>query len=233
MLDDVLDNPSPETTNTEQSLIDSAIELYGQLGTQAVSLNQIRKHAKVQNEAAIRYYFRNKNGLLRRTLQQIAVELKPALEKMAAQLEAASEPKSVREVMLNFGIPFLGIYYARPNSINFIGALIREEGRFGQDLLAEIFGATILRFEEQLERALPEKPQPLIHIHFYLAINNLIHGLGDMSIMQAMPALSEDIKKQANDTSTLVSAFFSYICAGVEHMPSAEDQAFAEGFMTD
>jgi DNA-binding transcriptional regulator YbjK len=45
-------------------LIKKAIELYGERGCQAVSGREIIRQAGILNEAAIRYYFGNKQGLL-------------------------------------------------------------------------------------------------------------------------------------------------------------------------
>lgn len=206
-----------EPSQTESSLLDAAIELYGRFGTQAVSLNQIRRHAAVANEAAIRYYFRNKQGLLARSVERVASQFEPVLSQVASRLEATpAEQRSVREILMNFGLPFLGLHQQDPNSLNFLGWLIRGEGTYGQQLLAEYFGQTLLRFEALLAACMPHKPPELVHLHFYLAINNLIHGLGDMSLLLQMPALSEEAKNLSNRPDVLVNGFFDYVCTGVE-----------------
>lgn len=212
--------------DTEQSLLDAAIELYGQFGTQAVSLNRIRQHAAVANEAAIRYYFRNKEGLLSRSIERISERLLPMLVAGADQLESARpEQRTVRDVLMSFGLPFVEMSESDPNSLNFIGSLLREEGAFGHQLLARYFGETIVRYERLLAQGMPDKAPELVHLHFFLAINNLVHGLSDMRVLQHMPALSEEAKVLANRLDVLVGGFFDYVCAGVQAPPGAIEPA--------
>lgn len=216
---------TPESSgSTEQSLLEAAIELYGRFGTQAVSLNQIRKHAEVANEAAIRYYFRNKQGLLSRSLDHVAARLLPGLNALAERLESAESEPQVRSILMHFGMPFASLYEVDKNSVSFLGALIHEEGEEGQRLLAEVFGPTILRYEKLLARALPDKAPEQIHVHFFLAINLLIHGLSDIGILRFMPSVSQQPKEHFVRAEILVSAFLSFVQAGVCVNDSSAEQ---------
>ena len=209
--------------STESSLLDAAIELYGRYGTHAVSLNQIRRHAKVSNDAAIRYYFRNKAGLLTRSTERIAEQLNTSLETMASQLEAGQDSGlAVREILMSFGMPFISMHAQQPQSLSFIGSLMRDEGDFGHKLLNRFFGQVLLRFERLIAQALPGKPAELIHLHFYLMVNNLVHGLDDMRILQFMPGLTDDCQTLIDRPSVLVAGFLDYVCAGLERLPEAD-----------
>ncbi len=212
MPSDAASNLQPET---EKNLLDAAIELYGQHGTQAVSLNQIRKHAKVANEAAIRYYFRNKEGLLARSLDRVAEKIEPNLSALATQLESMDTPPPVRTILMHFGIPFTALFESDSNSLNFLGSLTHEEGETGQKLLAEKFGPVLLRYENLLIRAMPSKAPELVHLHFYLAINLLLHGLSDISLLKFVPSASPKAKSFLTDPTLLVEAFISFVHAGV------------------
>lgn len=212
--------PSADSTNTERSLLDAAIELYGKFGTHAVSLNQIRRHAQVSNEAAIRYYFRNKQGLLARSTERIAAQLNRSLETVVQQLEACPEGSlGVREILMSFGMPFVSLHAQQPHSLSFIGSLMRDEGDFGHGLLNQYFGQVLLRFEKLISQAIPKKPPELVHLHFYLALNNLVHGLDDMRILKFMPGLNEQSNEFIDRPEALVSGFLDYVCAGVERLP--------------
>lgn len=206
---------SVDGSNTERSLLEAAIELYGQHGTQAVSLNQIRKHAQVANEAAIRYYFRNKNGLLEKSLAKVAEQLRPDLDTLAERLESLEATPDVRMILMHFGMPFASLYENDPNSVNFIGSLIHGEGAVGQKLLADNFGPVILRYERLLAQALPEKSPETIHIHFFLVINLLIHGLGDIGILGFMPSISDKTAEHFTRSEVLVEAFVEFVHAGM------------------
>jgi len=211
-----------EPTNTERSLLDAAIELYGKFGTHAVSLNQIRRHAQVSNDAAIRYYFRNKQGLLTRSTERIAEQLNGALEAVVIQLEASPAGSlGVREILMSFGMPFVSLHTRAPHSLSFIGSLMRDEGDFGHGLLNRYFGSLLLRFETLISQAIPEKPPELVHLHFYLALNNLVHGLDDMRILKFMPGLDDRCQTLVDRPDALVSGFLDYVCAGVERLPDA------------
>ncbi|MEC9408156.1 MAG: TetR family transcriptional regulator [Pseudomonadota bacterium] len=209
-----------DAASTESSLLDAAIELYGRYGTHAVSLNQIRRHANVSNDAAIRYYFRNKAGLLTRSTERIAEQLNASLEAVAGQLEATGGGAlAVREILMSFGMPFISLHAQQPHSLSFIGSLMRDEGDFGHQLLNRFFGQVLLRFERLIAEALPSKPPELIHLHFYLAVNNLVHGLDDMRILQFMPGLTEDCQTLIDRPAVLVAGFLDYVCAGLERLP--------------
>jgi AcrR family transcriptional regulator len=209
-----------DAPNTESSLLDAAIELYGKFGTQAVSLNQIRRHAQVSNDAAIRYYFRDKNGLLTRSTERIAEHLNVSLDAVATQLENHQDGVlSVREILMGFGMPFISLHAQAPYSLSFIGSLMRDEGDFGHGLLSRYFGQVLLRFEVLIAKALPQKPPELIHLHFYLALNNLVHGLDDMRILKFMPGLNNRAQEYTDRPEALVAGFLDYVCAGVEKLP--------------
>lgn len=212
-----------EAASTESSLLDAAIELYGRYGTHAVSLNQIRRHANVSNDAAIRYYFRNKAGLLTRGTERIAKQLNVLLESVADQLEASDRSElNVRKILMSFGMPFISLHAQQPQSLSFVGSLMRDEGDFGHELLNRFFGQVLLRFERMIASALPSKPAELIHLHFYLAVNNLVHGLDDMRILQFMPGLNDDCQTLVDRPSELVAGFLDYVCAGLERLPEAD-----------
>lgn len=209
------DDLQSSVSTTETTLLEAAIELYGKHGTQAVSLNQIRKHAEIANEAAIRYYFRNKQGLIAKSLDMVAVRILPSLNLFAEQLEGSSSALDVRTVLMNFGLPFAMLYEKDRNAVSFLGSLIKDEGDEGQKLLSKTFGEVIVRYERLLARALPKKSPELIHAHFFLAINLLIHGLNDIGILNFMPTLSGKSPAFYTKPDFIVEAFLDFVCAGI------------------
>lgn len=217
-----------DLADTELTLLEAAIELYGKHGTQGVSLNQIRKHAQVANEAAIRYYFRNKQGLLSRSLDVVAERLAPGLNKLAQRLETLDSTPDVRTILLHFGMPFASLYEADPNSIGFLGSLTHDEGELGQKLLADRFGAVNLRYERLLAAALPDKSPERIHIHFFLAINLLIHGLSDIGILRFMPSISGHEPDYFTQPNVIVEAFVDFVHAGLCVGESGESSGLGE-----
>jgi AcrR family transcriptional regulator len=205
-------------SNVPDLLIKKAIELYGERGCQAVSGREIIRQAEILNEAAIRYYFGNKQGLLQACMASIAVELEPIIASRWLGLEQRREanqgitPRAVVTALLG---GMITMYFQHPNAVRLIARMIREEGTVGQDMLLKELSTTIELFECDLAKLLPQKTPKALRLHSFLAFNSIVNGLVDMPLLERLKPVEEGtthFKLQANE---LMKGFIDYITAGV------------------
>ena len=127
-----------EGADVQKRLIRTAIDQYGHRGTQ-VSLRAIQREAGVLNEAAIRYYFGSKDGLLDACMASLAARFIPVAERMIAQSLADGDGQkvTVRDVAVVLVGAFYTLQLSDAAGIKLIARMIREEGKTGQDLLVK------------------------------------------------------------------------------------------------
>jgi AcrR family transcriptional regulator len=202
-------------TTTESRLLNSAIDLFGRYGTKAVPLLQIRKHAKVANDSAIRYYFVDKNGLIRHCVMHVAAHIIPPLTRLVDQLESAEEAPTSCMVLTQIKIQIVQIFEVFPSSICFLSTLSREFESEGNKYLVKTFSAILTRYERLLGRAMPNKAPDLLHIHFLLAINHTLYSIIDRDRLASIPWLLKSEPEFEKRTEMASKAYLAYILAGV------------------
>lgn len=206
-----------EQDDVPHRLIDTAIRLYGEKGTQGVSLREITRQAGVLNESAVRYYFGNKQGLLDAVMCSIRDELEPMQKPELARLQMEMDKGrlDVASVMTGFSAPLLSLHVRDPARVKLMARMIREEGSAGQDLLLKHFGPVIWVTESFLRKLLPDKDPDILRLHFFLAINNLLNGLCDMSLLWRLPAVEDPEGHFHLSEGDLIRHFMAYLVAGV------------------
>src|SRR5215210_3323089 len=104
-----------EHTDTRESLLDAAENLFSEHGIQAASLRQITQHASA-NLAAVNYHFGSKDGLVRavfsRRLRPMNDERRRRLEQCDLEAEDA-----VEQILTAFLEPLLRLVAERPDGV--------------------------------------------------------------------------------------------------------------------
>jgi len=142
----------PNLNATKRALLEAAEELWGQHGLNGVSLRKIIEAADSSNTAAIRYHFKNKEGLVKAVLLWRLERMESARGAHLAALVAKGEPLGPGE---------------------FLEALLRPvadvRGRSGKHnyaaFLAALFDAGLFSLRDELGRSGPTSAQ-LVHMIF-------------------------------------------------------------------
>lgn len=198
-------------------LIDTAIALYGERGCHAVSARQIIRDAGVLNEAAIRYYFGGKQGLLRACVQSIATELAPISDEhwQAFESKKALGNATVKDVVSAVFGAVLELYLQHASAVQLLARMMREEGVEGQTLQLEEMGTTIARFEESLAAVLPEASAKDCRLNALMSIYNIINGVVDQDLLNRVPATKAGEEPYQLKPGELLEKFVDYISAGI------------------
>ena len=188
MRTDIASSPPSKAEDTATRLLETAIRLWGARGMHGVSLREITREAGVLNESAIRYYFKNKAGLIRAALEHVESQLRPLRAEALAELGNAPE---LEDVVKASAIPWVILNYQNPSSAQFTARMIREEGAEGQDMLLSAFGDGLWEIEARLAKLLPQKSAKALRLHYFLAINNVLNGMCDLSLLNRLPGIQE------------------------------------------
>lgn len=204
-------------SDVPERLVATAIEQFGVHGTHAVSLREIQRKAGVLNEAAVRYYFKNRLGLLDACLASVAKEFSPIIKKAWADLDDLRENNRLepRHVVTAVVVSFYALWLKNNAGVQLVARMIREEAEAGQDMLLRHFGDVIWWIEAELGRLLPEKSAAALRLHSFLAINNIVNGMVDQSLLWRLPAVDDDENLFTLAHNELAQGFIEYVTAGV------------------
>ncbi|WP_460517792.1 TetR family transcriptional regulator [Flindersiella endophytica] len=131
---------------TRERLIETAIELFGERGIAATSLRALTETAGT-NIAAVNYHFRSKEGLLRAVIDETMRAVNAERRRRLDELEAASQPPPVPELVRAFVEP--GLHPDRAVA-RFLGRVISEPDPRVRQLFAEQVAAVEGRYEAAL-----------------------------------------------------------------------------------
>lgn len=204
-------------TDVPQRLIATATEQFGAHGTHAVSLREIQRKAGVLNEAAVRYYFKNRAGLLDACLANVAAQFEPITQEAWAELDEirGHSRLSPRHVITAMVVSFYSLWSKHESGVQMVARMIREEGANGQDMLLQHFGHVIWKIEDYLAVLLPRKCPQALRLHSFLAINNIVNGMVDQSLLWRLPAIDDASQLYSLDQDQLAQGFIDYVTAGV------------------
>ncbi len=208
---------STQIDEVPQRLIKSAIELYGTQGSNAVSAREIQRKAGVANEAAVRYYFKNKAGLLDACMAHLSLAYKPLIDDAWENLEKkkAKRGLTVTDVMSALVISFGTLSLNDPAGGQLVARMLREQGAYGQRLLITHFGQVIWTLEHELRELLPNKSPEALRLHVFLAINSTVNGMVDQSLLWNLPSTKTGSEPFALSAENLAQGFIAFISAGV------------------
>lgn len=204
-------------SDVPQRLIETATALYGARGTQVVSVREVMRKAAVLNEAAVRYYFKNKQGLLAACVENVAEQMAEAADECWQEFLAKKLAGDivVVDVVEAFCFPFMHVYLENEPGATLVARLIREEGEQGQDLILDKFGPLIWRVEAELVKLLPHKSSRALRLHLFLAINNITNGMVDQSLLWRLPSTDGGDARFHLSAEELTQGFIEYVVAGI------------------
>ena len=203
---------------TRDRLIEAAIELWGERGTQAVSLREITRHAGALNNGALRYYFGQHGKPLDEALLSIREKVLPRFEDAQAELKALPTP-TVRQVVQCALGALVDFYFSEPlgeKSVRLMSRLIVEEGDYGQRLLIKHFGEVIWALEDLLKPLIPDKSPTKLRVQLLMAIDHALSALPHKDFIRVLSAPeSPDKPLQISDMEHL-EAFIDYLTGALE-----------------
>ncbi len=210
-------SPSAGDVDVPQRLVLTAIAEFGARGTQAVSGREIQRKAGVLNEAAVRYYFKNRHGLLDACLVHIVEQFDPIIDEAWSELVLLKRDRTlgVRDVVTALVVAFHVYWQQHAAGVQLVARLIREEGEVGQDMLIRRFGHVIWRFEDELAALLPDKPAASLRLHSFLAINNIVNGMVDQTLLWQLPATEPGQTHFRISQEQLAQGFIDYVASGL------------------
>ncbi|MEL0028077.1 MAG: TetR/AcrR family transcriptional regulator [Perlucidibaca sp.] len=212
-------NTAPsEFPAARQAIIQAALTSFSQHGINGVSLRSIVSAAGQQNQSAIHYHFGNKPGLVSAVLSYVsgllADDMSSSIAEFRSRPVAEWTPATLTELICR---PFILLDNQGGDgrlAIKFMSRLTWQEGGHGQALLVEAVQPYFSQFIPALAYLNPSKPVDMLTFQFYLAVNTLIHGLADSSLLTQSPARGvEKIRSQKPDQ--MIRYFVAYISGGL------------------
>ncbi len=217
-----LNRAAPSTdSDVPKRLVMTAIAEFGARGTRAVSGREIQRKAGVLNEAAVRYYFKNHHGLLDACLAHIIDEFDPIIDEAWSELTSLKQQQAltVKAVVNALVVAFYAYWQQNCAGVQLVARMIREEGEAGQDMLIRRFGHVIWRFEDELSALLPDKTPETLRLHSFLAINNIVNGMVDQTLLWQLPATQAGQTHYSISQEQLAQGFIDYVSAGLCSIP--------------
>ena len=189
--------------------------------SRGISLREITRQADIRNEAAVRYYFGGKDGLLDACLARSAALLDPLQEEAMQTLRGmeAEQGITVRNVVMAEFYPMAMLFESSDfgaSCIRFMARMIREEEEAGQRMLIKHTMRRIMEIETYLRHLLPHKTPHKIRFHHFLAINSMLNGLADKELLTVLPPVSPREESFSLSKQELVEGFVEYLVAGVQ-----------------
>lgn len=214
--------PLPQTREpdpTRSRLLQAALDQFAEQGIQAVSLRAITAAAGAANQSAVHYHFRNKLGLVEAVLDEVNALLAPLQAEALAELEQLGRQRlpTVRQIVAIGFAPYVLLFQGSREgrlALRFLSRLTWQAGDEAQTLLVHKVRAYFLEIEHWLRRVLPDKPPEALGFQVYLAVNTLIHGLSDITLLGHEPR-SEIGDLYRNRPQDLLDYFYDYISAGL------------------
>ena len=213
------DTALAEPAEGRQALLTAALKSFAEHGLNGVSLRTITAQAGQLNQSAIRYHFRDKEGLVAAVLADVMAALAPHQAQALAQLTARGSelPWTMRELTQVMFQPFLMVYLGGSlglQRIRFLSRLTWQEGGKGQAMLVSAVQPYFLQYTATLQALAPQKSEAALALHTYLTVNTLIHGLADASLLQAHPVFGLDTLHETQP-GALLNYFYDYLAGGL------------------
>jgi len=210
--------PTIEHPQARQALIKAALAAFATFGINGVSLRTIISNAGQQNQSVVQYYFKNKQGLVEAVLDYVQAMLAPEMQRSLT--EFAQQPLtswSSHRLTALICRPFIKLDSQSSDghiAIKFMSRLTWQEGGQGQLLLVQAVQPYFIQFQEALIALNPTKPANMMAFQMYLAVNTLIHGLADSSLLTRDPVRGVDQIKH-EQPEQMLNYFIGYIAGGV------------------
>lgn len=212
-------NATFSTAEGRKALLSAALQAFAEFGMNGVSLRRITAQAGQLNQSAVRYHFGDKEGLVAAVLADVMATLAPFQASAVAQLNAhpADQAWTARALTQLMCEPFLLLFMDGESGlqrIRFLSRLTWQEGGKGQAMLVAAVQPYFIQFTEAMHALSPQKPAAAAALHIYLTVNTLIHGLADVTLLQAQPVLGLD-KLLTAEPEAMLDYFYNYLAGGL------------------
>jgi len=213
-------DPCTPLNDARAALLKAALRAFAEHGINGVSLRTVTALAGQLNQSAIRYHFGGKDGLVQAVLDDVMARLAPHQQASLAQLaeHPPGQPWTARALTELICQPFLMLFMSGPDGLNrirFLSRLTWQEGGKGQALLVAAVQPYFLRFSPALLTLAPDQPEEAMALKMYLAVNTLIHGLADVTLLGAHPVFGLD-SLRATRPDHMLDYFYRYIAGGLQ-----------------
>jgi AcrR family transcriptional regulator len=213
-------------TDTRESLLEAAEELFSEHGIQASSVRAITQHAGA-NLAAVNYHFGSKDGLVRAVF---ARRLKPMSEERLRELDGCdlSAPDAVEQVLVAFLKPVLRMAKETPEGARGFARLMgrafsepNEEVR--QAILGEL-SESIHRFLAAFSQLLPHLPQDELIWRFHFVGGAMGHTVACGHLLER----SLEGRCHIGDTGEVLQRMVPFLAAGMRAPAGTQEALIKE-----
>lgn len=150
---------------TRQRILQAALDLFAEHGTDAVSLRMINAGAGARNASAVHYHFGSKQGVVLAVLERIRARLDDERVRVLDALDRdGDDPPPVRRLISGWLDAYLALERTEglgPPALAFLGRLVADPSAPIQRALAEDPRGVMKRFDAALGRAVPDLPADL------------------------------------------------------------------------
>ncbi len=201
-------------SKAEQRLLDAAERLFAERGFAATSQRTITQEAGV-NVAALNYYFRSKEGLLRAVVGRVMGLVNEERSRRLDELEAGGEDPGVEELIRAFVGPVLAPSelhaHGGPTVARFLGAVLCDPSPEMRRLFAEGVHEVVGRYLQALERAVSHLPQGEVAFRFRAMIAVLgLYQFGTLADIRLPGTPPEEVE---GDEERFVAFLVGGFCA--------------------
>ena len=211
--------PPYDSAETREMLVNTAEELFANLGVEAVSIRSINAAAGLA-PAAVHYHFYSKDRLLDAVIRRRGDAVFERMNGLLANAEAGRKMPTVRALVDAIAIPYRELHERDPVGGSRWHRLVARLV-LSQDPRLSRFTAgpegLDARFLRALCRAFPDVPAQTLEAGWRIAITTLIQMLGnsDTRLMRAVGEEEGDVTKAYGDmlVEFVASGFASLIAA--------------------
>lgn len=177
--------PSTRPSSAKSSpdtLLDAAEELFGHYGLEAVSLNQVRKHAGSRHASVIQYHFGTKRDLVRAVFERRAPRINKRRNELLDRVDRTGDSEELRQLLSALIKPLVEEGAASGKGRNYV--LFVDSMRRSPDVgFATIMDAHHMsglhRIVERIEQIQSDLPRREVRLRFRLIQSWIIESAAD------------------------------------------------------
>lgn len=180
------------TSGTREVLIREAMKLFADRAIGAVSLREIVQKAGQGNQSAIRYHFKDKQGLVDAVAEHVQQIFQPYYDAALADVRAADEAGTLgtEDLVTALVMPVVLVFHANEtgrDAIRFLAKLASDGGDVGQSLLLSKSASYVIEIERLLAKRLPRKPREKLWLQMLLCLSSTLFGLTALGGLRFSP----------------------------------------------
>ena len=164
--------------STSERILDAAECLFAMQGIRATSLREITEQAGINN-AAVNYYFRSKDALVRAVFERSFTPLNRERLRLLDEAEAAAGagPLRMEAVLYALFEPMVRAWQENRNFIFLVGRLHNEPDQELNDFVVSLYHDLLSRFLAASVRAMPELPEQDLFFWVYFLFGGVVFTL--------------------------------------------------------